>query len=35
MQVQVEFSPGPSGASYHFFPYHFDVSKSKVGTSFL
>jgi len=32
--VQVQFSPGPSGASYHFFPYHFDVSKSKAGTSF-
>ncbi len=35
MQVQVWFSPGPSGASYHFFPYHFDVSKSKAGASFV
>src|SRR5208282_364353 len=34
MQVQVRFYPGPSGASYHFFPYHFDVSKSKAGASF-
>ena len=35
MQVQVQFTPGPSGASYHFFHYHFDARESKAGRVFV